>query len=238
MHLATIFSHPILHALATCSLPLVTHHHSTYSAVTFGFAPMGRFAVRSSMKMVVMPAAPKDAKSGKNIFDSVKGTGVHNTLAAAIEAAQLGGALSGTDKLTLFAPTDEAFKKLPAGTVEALLKDIPKLANILKYHVSANQQRPTRNGRAYDTLCNNEDGTPKETSVRVTVDTGDNYMLSANDMGKVTSTVECTNGYIHVVDQVLIPYEGKNPPFGPGSESKDAGLASFNLNPGKSAEER
>ena len=199
---------------------------------------MGRFAVRSSMKMVVMPAAPKDVKTGKNILDSVKGTGAHNTLAAAIEAAGLGGALSGTDKLTLFAPNDEAFKKLPAGTVEALLKDVPKLANILKYHVSANQQRPSRNGRAYDTLCNNEDGTPKETSVRVTVDTAENYMLSANTMGKVLATVECTNGYIHVVDQVLLPYEGKNPPFGPGSEVKDAGLASFNTNPGKSAEER
>jgi uncharacterized surface protein with fasciclin (FAS1) repeats len=203
-----------------------------------GFAPMGRFAARSSMKMVVMPAAPKDVKTGKNIFDSVKGTGAHNTLAAALEAAKLGGALSGTDKLTLFAPTDDAFKALPPGTVEALLKDIPKLSNILKYHVSGNQQRPSRNGRAYDTLCNNEDGTPKETSVLVTVDTCDTFILSANVRAKVTATVECTNGFIHVVDQVLLPYEGKNPPFGPGSENKDAGMASYNANPGKSAEER
>lgn len=201
------------------------------SAVTFGFAPMGRFASRSSMKMVVMPAAPKDAKTGKSIFDSVKGSADHKTLSAALEAAKLGGALSGTDKLTLFAPTDAAFAKLPAGTVDALLKDIPKLTNILKYHVSANQQRPSRNGRSYDTLCLNEDGTPKEASTLVTVDTAESFMQSANERARVAATLECTNGYIHVVESVLLPYEGKNPPFGPGSENKDAGLASFNKDP-------
>jgi len=101
-----------------------------------------------------MPPPPKDTKSGKTIAETVKGTGSHNTLAAALAAAKLDSALAGTGKLTLFAPTDEAFSKLPAGTVDALLKDIPKLTNILKYHVSANQQRPSRNGRSYETLCN------------------------------------------------------------------------------------
>lgn len=199
---------------------------------------MGRFASSTQLKMAVMPPPPKDTKTGKNIADSVKATGTHNTLAAALAAANLNGALSGTDKVALFAPTDEAFAKLPAGTVDALLKDIPKLTNILLYHVTANQQRPSRNGRMYDTLCKNEDGTEKETSTRVTVDTAESFMLSANSMAKVLATVECTNGYIHVIDGVMLPYEGKQPPFGPGSESKDAGLASFNTNPGLSGEQR
>ena len=56
------------------------------------------------------------------------------------------GALSHSDKLTLFAPNDNAFSKLPAGTVEALLKDIPKLTNILLYHVVKGEANPTRNG--------------------------------------------------------------------------------------------
>ena len=132
--------------------------------------------------------------------------------------------------------------------------------------MSANQQRPSRNGRSYDTLCMNEDGTPKETGVLVTVDTAESFMRSANANAKVIQTVECTNGYIHVIDGVMLPYEvrllylpnlglsalrhswflplssifvqGKVVPFGPGSESKDAGLASFNKDPGASGEER
>jgi uncharacterized surface protein with fasciclin (FAS1) repeats len=73
--------------------------------------------------------------------------------------------------------------------------------------VSANLQRPSRNGRQYDTLLNNEDGTPKETGVLVTVDTAESFMRSASANAKVIQTVECTNGYIHVVDGVLLPYE-------------------------------
>ena len=59
------------------------------------------------------------------------------------------GALSGSEKLTVFAPTDDAFAKLPAGTVDALLKDIPKLTNILLYHVVKDLANPTRNGSKY-----------------------------------------------------------------------------------------
>jgi uncharacterized surface protein with fasciclin (FAS1) repeats len=62
----------------------------------------------------------------QNIVESAKGTGSHNTLVAAIVAAKLDGVLSGNDKLTVFAPTDAAFAKLPAGTVDALLKVRPR----------------------------------------------------------------------------------------------------------------
>ena len=141
-----------------------------------------------------MPPPPKDAKSGKNIAETAMGTGTHKTLIAALEACKLTSVFTGADKFTVFAPTDAAFAKLPAGTVDALLKDIPKLTNILKYHVSAfadnGNQRPTRNGRSFDTLCANEanDGTVKETGVLVTVDTCESYMLSGNDNAKIVAS--------------------------------------------------
>lgn len=136
---------------------------------TMAFMPTGSRFASSAMKMVVMPPPPKDTKSGKNILDTAKSTGVHNTLVAALTAAGLDSIFAGTKKLVLFAPTDEAFGKLPAGTVDALLKDIPKLTEILKFHVSENMQRPTRNGRAYATYALHPDGEPKEIGVRVTV---------------------------------------------------------------------
>jgi uncharacterized surface protein with fasciclin (FAS1) repeats len=198
---------------------------------------VSRFARSSSLNMVFVAPPPKDIKTGKNLMDSIKGSDAHKTLAAAIGAAKLDGVLSGSARYAVFAPTDAAFSKLPAGTVDGL-KDIPKLTNILKYHVSENLQRPSRNGREWDTLCMNEDGTPKATAVLVTVDTCDSFMRSANANAKVTSIIEATNGMIYVIDGVLLPYEGKNPPFGPGSEKNDEGLKNFNSNPGESGQQR
>ena len=72
-----------------------------------------------------------------NIVEVAVGAGNFKTLVAAVTAAGLVDTLSGTGPFTVFAPTDEAFAKLPAGTVESLLKDIPKLTAILTYHVVA-----------------------------------------------------------------------------------------------------
>ena len=72
-----------------------------------------------------------------NIVETAVGAGNFTTLVAAVTAAGLADTLSGTGPFTVFAPTDEAFAKLPAGTVEGLLKDIPKLTTILKHHVVA-----------------------------------------------------------------------------------------------------
>jgi uncharacterized surface protein with fasciclin (FAS1) repeats len=82
--------------------------------------------------------SPHEHLSGfrvKDIVDTAVGAGTFATLAAAVTAAGLVDTLKGPGPFTVFAPTDEAFKKLPAGTVEALLKDIPKLTGILTYHV-------------------------------------------------------------------------------------------------------
>ena len=74
-------------------------------------------------------------KNLANIVDTAVNAGSFSTLVAAIKAAQLVDTLKGAGPFTVFAPTDEAFAKLPEGTVDALLKDIPKLKKILTYHV-------------------------------------------------------------------------------------------------------
>jgi uncharacterized surface protein with fasciclin (FAS1) repeats len=108
------------------------------------------------------------------LFDA----GTFKTLVAAVTAAGLAPTLSGPGPFTVFAPTDEAFAKLPAGTVEALLKDIPKLTDILTFHVVSGLQRPTRNGRTFDTL-NPKDG-GKELSVKVTLNS-ESYIWGGQD---------------------------------------------------------
>ena len=70
-----------------------------------------------------------------DIVDTAVSAGSFNTLVAAVKAANLVDTLKGSGPFTVFAPTDDAFAKLPAGTVDALLKDIPKLKKILTYHV-------------------------------------------------------------------------------------------------------
>ena len=191
--------------------------------------------------MAKMPPPPSIPKSGKPAGETIAGSPDHTTLAAALKAAGLGTQpnltylstyillqpLSDTDKVlnespkgpysyAVVGPTDAAFKKLPAGTVEALLKDIPKLTSILKFHVSTTQasQLPTRNGRAYETLCADSDGDFKEIGVRVTVDTCESFLMGGQpNKAKVTGTIQTTNGYVFVTDEVLLPYDGKKPPY-------------------------
>lgn len=93
--------------------------------------------------------------------------------------------------------------------MDALLKDIPKLKSILLYHVVADSVRPTRNGRSYDTVNG------KEISVKVTVDTADSFIWGGQETPAKVSAfdIKCDNGLIHVIDDVLIPYEGNIAPL-------------------------
>lgn len=138
------------------------------------------------------------AHSDKNIVDVAVENGSFKTLVAALKAADLVTALQGKGPFTVFAPTDAAFAKLPAGTVDALLKDKVKLAAILKYHVisgnvsaadvmKAKEVKPkTLNGAALDIKV--VDGKVKVNSATV-----------------VTPDVHASNGTIHVIDTVILP---------------------------------
>ena len=133
-----------------------------------------------------------------DIIDTAVAAGSFNTLAAAVTAANLVDTLKSPGPFTVFAPTDAAFAKLPAGTVEALLADIPKLTAILTYHVVAGKVMAADvvglNGKSAITVNGAE--------VAVSTDGG----VKLNGATNVVKTdIECTNGVIHVIDSVLLP---------------------------------
>ena len=143
----------------------------------------------------------KEMTSRKNIVEVAAGAGF-NTLVAAVKAAGLADALSGKGPFTVFAPTDAAFAKLPAGTLDALLKDPAKLASILKYHVVSGKVM------AADVIKGNgaKPATLSGAVLDITVNGGKVYVNNA----LVTSAdVGASNGVIHVIDTVVLPPAGK-----------------------------
>lgn len=122
-------------------------------------------------------------------------SGNFNTLVAAVDAAGLVPTLVGDGPFTLFAPTDEAFAALPAGTVEALLGDIPALTNVLLYHVVAGQQVMAADVSAGPVMMAN--GSPASLSTEMGVMIDDANIIEVDWMG--------SNGVIHVIDSVLLP---------------------------------
>ena len=134
----------------------------------------------------------------KDIVDTAVAAGSFKTLATALQAAGLVDTLKGAGPFTVFAPTDAAFAKLPAGTVDALLKDKAKLTAILTYHVVAGKVE------AKDVIKLDSAKTVNGQSVTIKV-MGDTVMV---DNAKVTATdIEASNGVIHVIDSVLMPKE-------------------------------
>jgi uncharacterized surface protein with fasciclin (FAS1) repeats len=133
-----------------------------------------------------------------DIIDTAVAAGSFKTLAAAVTAAGLVPTLKGTGPFTVFAPTDDAFAKLPAGTVEALLADLPKLTAILTYHVVAGKVM------ASDVMTMDGKTTATVNGGLLSISTKDGVHL--NSLSKVVTTdIECTNGVIHVIDTVLLP---------------------------------
>jgi len=131
-----------------------------------------------------------------SIYDIVSNSSDHTTLKVAIDACALDGVLSDPGSLTLFAPTDAAFNLLPAGTVTALLNDIPQLTDILKHHVVGASVMSTMlsNNQVVTTLLG--------TDVTVTINSMgvfiDNAMVTVAD-------IVADNGVVHVIDAVLLP---------------------------------
>ncbi len=133
-----------------------------------------------------------------DIIDTAVAAGSFKTLAAALTAANLVDTLKGAGPFTVFAPTDEAFAKLPAGTVESLLKDIPKLTAILTYHVVAGKVM------AADVMTMDGQSAKTVNGATLAISTKDGVKL--NGASTVVKTdIACTNGVIHVIDSVLLP---------------------------------
>jgi uncharacterized surface protein with fasciclin (FAS1) repeats len=143
------------------------------------------------------PAMARTMEAQNNIVQTAKDAGSFNTLLSAAQSAGLADTLSSGGPYTVFAPTDDAFNKLPSGTVQSLMNDKPKLTNILKYHVVQGKY----------TVSDLE----KMGSVK-TID-GKTLMIKKQPDGSVMvdgakiikSNVPASNGMIQVIDSVMIP---------------------------------
>lgn len=134
----------------------------------------------------------------KDIVQTAVGAGSFETLAAALKAADLVGTLQGEGPFTVFAPTDEAFAKLPAGTVENLLKpeNRAQLIAVLTYHVVPGKVM------ASDVVKLEKATTVQGSDVQIKVKDGGVKVDGAN---VVKTDIACSNGVIHVIDAVILP---------------------------------
>ncbi len=140
----------------------------------------------------------KDDQSQKNVVQVAMGSTDHTTLVKAIQAADLVNALSNAGPFTVFAPTNAAFDKLPAGTLDDLLKpeNKDKLADILQYHVSLGVFKT-------DNLTDGQViGQVNGDNITISKN-GEKIMVNGN--ATVTGTVPASNGIIYVIDAVLLP---------------------------------
>jgi uncharacterized surface protein with fasciclin (FAS1) repeats len=136
--------------------------------------------------------------TNQDIVDTAVGAGQFKTLAAALQAADLIDTLKGAGPFTVFAPTDAAFAKLPAGTVESLLKpeNKAKLMAILTYHVVPGAVK------AEQVTTLDEAKTVNGAMVKISTDHG---KVMINDATVVTPDITASNGVIHVIDKVILP---------------------------------
>jgi uncharacterized surface protein with fasciclin (FAS1) repeats len=144
------------------------------------------------------PAPGKDAAVGKDVVDTAVAAGQFKTLAAALKAAGLVDTLKGEGPFTVFAPTDDAFAKLPEGAVENLLKpeNKEKLKAVLTYHVVAGKAMAAdlKDGQAVKTVNG------KELPVKIA-----DGKVTAGGAQVIKADVGASNGVIHVIDAVLMP---------------------------------
>lgn len=131
----------------------------------------------------------------KNIVETGKEMGKFNTLIAAVDAAGLTETLSNEGPFTVFAPNDDAFAKLPEGTVEGLLKDKEKLTAILTYHVVSGKFK------ASDVMDMKSAKTLQGSELKINTSDG----VKVNDAKVIQPDIMCTNGVCHMIDSVLMP---------------------------------
>ena len=132
----------------------------------------------------------------KNIVETAVAAGSFNTLVTAVKTADLVETLSGPGPFTVFAPTDDAFAKLPEGTIPALLQDKDKLTAILTYHVVA--------GKVMASDVVNLDSAKTVNGQSLTIKVKDGKVMVDNAM-VIKTDIACSNGVIHVIDAVVLP---------------------------------
>ncbi|MFW2350841.1 fasciclin domain-containing protein [Qipengyuania sp.] len=179
-------------------------------AAMASIAAMGSFALAAGTPALADHHKESAGQSQPNLIEAAMGTGVHDTLVAAVQAAGLVETLSAPGPFTVFAPTDDAFGKLPTGTVDTLLKPENKgqLTNILTYHVVAGRVPAA----ALSHAIHEAGGTYQfETVAGETLSaslSGDAIVITdgAGRTSTVTTAdVNTTNGVIHVTDGVFLP---------------------------------
>ena len=132
----------------------------------------------------------------KDIVDTAVADGRFTTLVTALQAAGLVDTLKGAGPFTVFAPTNDAFNKLPAGTLDSLLQDIPALKNVLLYHVVSGKVM------AADVVKLTSATTVLGKTVTIRIDQGNVYI---NDAKVIITDIQASNGVIHIINAVLSP---------------------------------
>ena len=131
----------------------------------------------------------------KNIIETAVENPQFSTLVTAVKAADLVATLSGPGPFTVFAPTNDAFAKIPAETLQAVLADKAKLTSILTYHVVSGKVM------AKDVAGMTEAKTVQGSTIKIDASNG----VMINNAKVTTADIECSNGVIHVIDTVLMP---------------------------------
>ncbi|MBE9177288.1 fasciclin domain-containing protein [Oculatella sp. LEGE 06141] len=131
-----------------------------------------------------------------DLVDTATSAGSFNTLMSAIEAAGLVDLLRSSGSKTVLAPTDDAFKQLPDGTLDSLLNDLPKLKRILMYHIVSGDMRA-------DDLAQIDEAPTEEGSVLAVEHS--NGSVTINSAHILKTDILAENGVIHVIDRVLMP---------------------------------
>jgi transforming growth factor-beta-induced protein len=150
------------------------------------------------LTVLIGTAAINGVAADKDIIATAAAAGSFNTLAAALQAADLTDALKGEGPFTVFAPTDDAFKKLPPGTVESLLKpeNKDKLRAILTYHVVAGKVTAAQAMKLSSAKTLN--------GQHLAITTHDGTVM-VNNAKVVKADIPASNGVIHVIDTVILP---------------------------------
>jgi uncharacterized surface protein with fasciclin (FAS1) repeats len=160
---------------------------------------MSRFTLASAALALAVAFSPTAARAGSDIVDTAVAAGGFTTLAKALQAADLVGTLKGPGPFTVFAPSDAAFAKLPAGTLENLLKPENKdqLRAVLTYHVLPGKV-------VSGDLAGKKTEAKTVEGASVAVDaTGSSVMV--NDATVKKADIAASNGVIHAIDTVLLP---------------------------------